>query len=104
VTIRLYDPQNPSDTFSAESELAFVEEKLYEILFTVGITDFVLDELTIDDIVLAIRNMVPFTKNESYGDTYIIDPSSTILNSMSIFLIGNARRLWFRRQIAKAEL
>jgi hypothetical protein len=95
--------ENNIRLYSAEADLDFIDEKLYEILFTIGINNVSLDEISIDEIIKAIRFMVPFTRPEDQEGLYHVHTSASIMNSMNIFLVSNARRLWFRRQIAKWE-
>jgi hypothetical protein len=96
--------ENNIRLYSAEADLDFIEEKLYEILFTIGINNVSLDEISIDEIIKAIRSMTPFTRHEHQDGIYHIHPSASIMNSINIFLVSNARRLWFRRQIIKWEI
>jgi hypothetical protein len=96
--------ENSISLYSAEADLDFVEEKLYEILFIIGINNVSLDEISIDEIIKEIRSTTPFTRHEHQDGVYHIHPSASIMNSINIFLVSNARRLWFRRQIAKWEI
>ena len=104
MSIRLYDPLNPSETFSATAELSYVEEKLVELLLSLGFNSSDLLTITIDEIVNKIRELFPYQRVSSelmeFGQ--VLTSAQVNINIRCIELTGTARRLWYRYNMVKA--
>jgi len=101
VTLRSYDPANPSTTYNADTEISYCEDKLYEILAYMGMSNVDLSVITIDEIVEGIRSTIPFTRLDMDNGVYTITAGGTELNALNIRLVSSARRHWHRYNIAK---
>lgn len=102
MTVRNYSRSNPSNTYSAENEIDLIESRILEIMLMVGMDQNNLDTVTIDDIILGIREKYPFTKNDIQNGITTITAPLAYMNNLNLLLVSSARRLWFRYQIAKA--
>ena len=101
MTLRVYNPEDPVNTYSASSELDYVIGKLCEILYFIGKSESDLETITIDEIIAGIRETAPFTKSSMQDGVYVATAANTELNALTIKLVSSARRHWYRYHIAK---
>lgn len=102
MTLRSYDPASPTNTYNADAEISYCEDKIYEILAYIGMSDVDISELTIDEIVAGVRGTIPFTRLDMDNGVYTITAGGTELNALNIRLVSSARRHWYRYNVAKA--
>ena len=100
--MRTFDPQSPSNTYSASEDVDFVEGNLLEIMYIIGYSEQDLTTITIDEIIEGIRSVFSYTRllNTEYENT--LTAEETLRNANCILLTSCARRLWYRYNLAKA--
>lgn len=87
-----------NNAYNPEVDLEYTEYLLIEILIICGYTSYNLDEITIDEAILKIReifNIDMSTINLASNDFIAI---------MSSILTSNYRRYWFNRQTIKGVI
>jgi len=59
--MRTFDPQSPSNTYSASEDIDFVEGNLLEIMYIIGYSEQDMATITIDEIIEGIRSVFSYT-------------------------------------------
>jgi hypothetical protein len=92
--------EDPNGGFDALSMLQQAEMKLAYVMYACGMNPQDLSTTTIDEIVGAIRESFPKYSDVSPG----LEPTKHVILKYSFILVSAARRAWFDRQIALAEV
>lgn len=102
MTLRSYNHLNPSNLYDRAADLDYVEKQLVQILYCLGYDESVLDSITIDELIGAIREQHPYVRL-SQGMP-VLPASSLLLKERNIKMVMTARRLWHKRNLAKAAV
>ena len=94
-------------TYNAEADLEYIEKNIFYFAYSVGLTPTSLDDLTIDDLIAAIKNVVKVSstklENSNVVDAGVLlyreSPEYLYLRAQKISLIRNIRRFWYLRQL-----
>jgi hypothetical protein len=89
-------------TYSAASDLSFVENQLATLMHTVGLNWDDIDTTTIDDIITAIRTYFNHVEIPDLGDSHGTPAlaADDYLKTQNAHFTLLARRLWFWRKLA----
>lgn len=85
-------------TYNAADDLEYTEYLLTEILMICGYNSFDLNNYTIDEVVLKLRDI--FSTTKSLQDM----ASNSYISILSSLLVSNYRRYWFNRQLINGAI
>jgi hypothetical protein len=102
MSIRAFDQAVRTNLYNPLKDYEYLREKLLEVLLLVGYSEDDVDSITIDEIVNSIRETYPYIRVDNTND--FNTESELVLKEMSILLVMNIRRIWFRYNLAKVAL
>lgn len=81
--------------YDAAKDLEYVEYNILYILLVLGLDNLNIDDFTIDELVLSIREQFPISQTNDFTS------GASTLKSIHIDLVSNLRRLWHARQVIR---